>query len=85
VPCGPIYKMNEVFDDPQVKHLGMAVPVPKPGGGELNLVGPAIRLSRTPARMQRTMGPAGEHDAEILGSLGYAEAEVEKLRADKVI
>ena len=46
VPCGPIYKMNEVFDDPQVRHLGMAAPVPRPGGGELSLVGPAIRLSR---------------------------------------
>ncbi len=85
VPCGPIYKMNEVFDDPQVRHLGMAAPVPRPGSGELNLVGPAIRLSRTPARMQRTMGPAGEHNGEILRSLGYAEAEIEKLRADKVI
>ena len=85
VPCGPIYKMNEVFDDPQVRHLGMAAPVPKPGGGELNLVGPAIRLSRTPARMQRTMGAAGEHNAEILRSLGYAEPEIGTLRADKVI
>jgi crotonobetainyl-CoA:carnitine CoA-transferase CaiB-like acyl-CoA transferase len=85
VPCGPIYKMNEVFDDPQVKHLGMAAPVPKPGGGELSLVGPAIRLSRTPARMKRAMGPAGEHNAEILRELGYAQAEIERLRADKVI
>jgi crotonobetainyl-CoA:carnitine CoA-transferase CaiB-like acyl-CoA transferase len=85
VPCGPIYKMNEVFDDPQVKHLGMATPVPKPGGGELNLVGPAARLSRTPARMKRAMGPAGEHNAEILRELGYAQAEIERLRADRVI
>ena len=29
VPCGPIYKMDEVFADPQVQHLGMAVPVPQ--------------------------------------------------------
>ena len=29
VPCGPIYKMNEVFDDPQVRHLGLATPVPR--------------------------------------------------------
>jgi crotonobetainyl-CoA:carnitine CoA-transferase CaiB-like acyl-CoA transferase len=85
VPCGPIYKMNEVFDDPQVRHLGMAVPVPKAGGGELKLVGPAIRLSRTPARMKRAIGPAGEHDDEILRSLGYAESEIGRLRTDKVI
>ena len=85
VPCGPIYKMNEVFDDPQVRHLGMAVPVPRPGGGELSLVGPAIRLSRTPARMKRAMGPAGEHDEEILRDLGYVQAEIAQLRAGKVV
>src|SRR5882762_174781 len=33
VPCGPIYKMDQVFADAQVQHLGMAVPVPKPDGG----------------------------------------------------
>jgi len=38
VPCGPIYKMDQVFADPQVQHLGLAVPVPKPDGGELKLV-----------------------------------------------
>jgi len=85
VPCGPIYKMNQVFDDPQVRHLGMAAPVPVPGGGELKLVGPAIKLSRTPARMKRAMGPAGEHNGEILRDLGYTQAEIERLRADKVV
>jgi formyl-CoA transferase len=85
VPCGPIYKMNEVFSDPQVQHLGMAVPVPMPEGGELKLVGPAIRLSRTPARMKRTIGPAGEHNDELLRELGYSDAEVTALRTANVI
>ena len=40
--------MDQVFADPQVQHLGMAVPVPNPDGSELKLVGPAIALSRTP-------------------------------------
>jgi formyl-CoA transferase len=85
VPCGPIYKMDEVFGDPQVQHLGLAVAVPRPEGGELDLVGPAIRLSRTPAHMKRTIGPAGEHNDEILRELGYADGEIAALRADKVI
>jgi formyl-CoA transferase len=85
VPCGPIYKMDQVFADPQVEHLQMAVPVPKPESGELKLVGPAMKLSRTPAHMKRAIGPAGEHNAEILGELGYSAAEIGALRADKVV
>jgi len=85
VPCGPIYKMDQVFADPQVEHLQMAVPVPRPEGGELKLVGPAMKLSRTPARMKRAIGAAGEHNAEILGELGYGAAEIDALRAANVI
>ncbi|HWA14002.1 MAG TPA: CaiB/BaiF CoA-transferase family protein [Burkholderiales bacterium] len=85
VPCGPIYKMDQVFSDPQVRHLGMAVPVPRPEGGALPLVGPAMVLSRTPARMKRTAAASGEHNDEILRELGYGDADIAALRAGKVI
>ena len=85
VPCGPIYKMDQVFEDPQVRHLGMAATVPNGELGDLQLVGPAIRLSRTPARMKRAIGPAGEHNAEILHELGYADDDIAALQTDKVI
>jgi formyl-CoA transferase len=85
VPSGPIYKMDGVFADPQVQHLGMAVAVPKPDGGEARLVGPAMRLSRTPARMKRTIGPAGEHNDQVLREAGYSEAQIAELRAARVI
>jgi len=85
VPCGPIYKMDQVFSDPQVRHLGLAVPVPMPGGGEKTLVAPAITLSRTPSRMKRTAAGSGEHNDEILRELGYGDSEIAALRRDKVI
>jgi formyl-CoA transferase len=85
VPCGPIYKMDEVFDDAQVAHLGMAAAVPKPEGGEVRLVGPAMRLSRTPSRMKRTIGSAGEHNEEIFREVGFTDEEIAVLRSDKVI
>ena len=85
VPSGPIYKMDEVFADPQVRHLEMAVPVPTPDGTRVNLVGPAFKLSRTQAQMKRTIGPAGEHSDEVLRELGYTEPEIAQLRAAKVI
>jgi formyl-CoA transferase len=85
VPCGPIYKMDQVFEDAQVQHLGMAVPVPTQDGGSMTLVGPAIQLSRTPARMKRTVGAAGEHNDQILRSLGYGDADIAALRGANVI
>jgi formyl-CoA transferase len=85
VPCGPIYKMDEVFEDEQVQHLGMAVKVPRSGGEDLRLVGPAMKLSRTPSQMKRAMGRAGEHNEEVLRELGYADSEIAALRTDKVI
>jgi len=85
VPCGPINKMNQVFDDPQVRHLGMAVSVPAGESGKLQLVGPAMRLSRTPSKMKRAMGPAGEHNGEVLRELGYDEEQIAALQSDKVI
>jgi len=85
VPCGPIYKMNQVFEDPQVRHLGMAAAVPTAAPGGLRLVGPAIRLSRTPSKMKRAIGAAGEHNEEILRELGYDDSEIAALQSNKVI
>ena len=50
VPAGPIYKMDEMFADPQVKHLKMAHPVHSPKLGDIELIGQAINMSRTPFR-----------------------------------
>ncbi|MBW8905076.1 MAG: CoA transferase, partial [Betaproteobacteria bacterium] len=52
VPCGPIYKMDEVFADPQVKHLGAAAEVNHPRLGRLRILNQAVKLSRTPATLK---------------------------------
>jgi crotonobetainyl-CoA:carnitine CoA-transferase CaiB-like acyl-CoA transferase len=44
-----------------------------------------MRLSRSPAQMKRTMGPAGEHNDEVLREAGYTDAQVAELRAARVI
>ncbi|MGE0874275.1 MAG: CaiB/BaiF CoA transferase family protein [Burkholderiales bacterium] len=85
VPCGPINKMDAVFADPQVQHLGMAVRVPRPEGGAMNLVGPAMKLTRTDAQMKRTIGAPGEHNDEVLRGAGYAETEIAALRKEGII
>jgi formyl-CoA transferase len=85
VPCGPIYKMNEVFADPQVKHLKMAQGVDHPALGRIELVGQPMFLSRTPSSLRTATPERGEHTDEILRALGYDAAMIAKLREAKVV
>jgi formyl-CoA transferase len=85
VPCGPIYKMDEVFADPQVRHLGMAVGVHHKKLGDTRIVNQAIELSRTPNRMRMATPDKGEHTDEVLREFGYDEAAIASLRERKVI
>ncbi len=86
VPCGPIYRIDETFADPQVRHLEMARPIDHPKLGRLAAVGQAINMSRTPE--PETLRPTpdlGEHTDAILREFGYDEKRIAGLRARAVI
>lgn len=85
VPAGPIYRMDEVFADPQVQHLGMAAPVHHPARGEIRVVGQPVALSRTPASVVSAVPDPGEHTDEILARAGYQAGEIEQLRRAGVV
>lgn len=85
VPAGPIYKMDEVFADPQVQHLGIAVSARHPKRGDIKIVGQPVELSRTPARICSMIPAAGEHTDEVLHELGWSDAEIQRLRNAKVV
>jgi formyl-CoA transferase len=85
VPCGPIYAMDQVFADPQVKHLGVAQAVEHPGLGRIELVGQASRLSRTPAKLETATAAMGEHTDAVLSELGYDAAQIAGLRERGVV
>ena len=86
VPCGPIYAINEVFEYPQVRHLGMARDVASPTlGRDIALINQPIMMSRTPTAMASHPPDPGEQSDEILGELGLSAAEIDDLRARRVI
>ena len=85
VPAGPIYQVDEVFEDPQVRHLGIAEPVTHPKLGDIRLVGEPVALSRTPSRVETPTPEAGEHTDEILTELGYDETAIGRLRSKGVV
>ena len=85
VPCGPIYSIDQVFADPQVQHLGAAAPVDHPVLGTIRLVNQAVTLSRTPATMTAATPELGEHTDEVLAEIGYAAADIARLRERGVV
>jgi len=85
IPNAPINTIAEVFENPQIKHMGIPKQIAHPKLGTSNLVGSPINLSATPARFYRAAPLLGEHTEEVLGKLGYADQALKELRASGVI
>ena len=85
VPSGPIYDIGQMFADPQVQHVGMAVSMPHPTRKDAAVVNQAVELSRTPCAINRPTPGLGEHTEEILTALGYSTNDIKALRSKKVV
>ncbi len=85
VPSGPILRIDEVFDDPQVKHLGVAMDVNSPYFGDLKVVRSPFTLSRTPTSNRHYAPKPGEQTVEILHEHGVDDAEISRLSKDGII
>jgi crotonobetainyl-CoA:carnitine CoA-transferase CaiB-like acyl-CoA transferase len=74
-----------VFENEQVQHLGLAVPVKSSVLGDLRVQRVPSTLSRTPGAVRMATPEPGEHNEEILRGLGYTAAEIARLRKDEII
>ena len=85
IPAGDINDIGQVFECPQIQHLGLAQTMASHERGETRAVGQPILMSRTPSHIAAPPPLAGAHVDTILLALGYSPAEIEHLRENAVI
>ena len=85
VPCGPVNTIDQAFNDPQVKHLGIAKDVPSRALGTIKLIGQPVNLSRTPTSMVTGAPEYAEQADEILAEFGYSAKDIEAFRKNGAV
>jgi len=85
VPCGPILNIKQVFEDPQVKHLGVTRTVQHPARGEISLIANPVNISGASKELEVALPDIGAHTDEVLASLGYETSEIKALKAKGVV
>ena len=81
----PIYAAEEVFEDPQVRHLGLPREIHHSERGATRLIAGSVNLSDPPARFVRPAPLVGENTDEVLQRLGYDGDAIQSLRERGVI
>jgi formyl-CoA transferase len=80
IPCGPILSMKEIATEPSLRASGTVVEIDHPARGKYLSVGNPIKMSDSPTEVTRSP-LLGEHTDAVLAQLGYAAADVARLRA----
>jgi formyl-CoA transferase len=84
IPCGPILSMKEIAADESLRASGTIVEIDHPVRGKYLSVGNPIKMSDSPTDVTRSP-LLGEHTIEVLEQLGYTAAQIDALRAERVI
>jgi crotonobetainyl-CoA:carnitine CoA-transferase CaiB-like acyl-CoA transferase len=82
---GPVLTIPQVLAHPQMQALGMVQSVEHPRIGRIPMLAPPIFMSETPGSIRRPPPIFGEHTVEILGELGYSQAQAENFAERKVV
>lgn len=76
----PVKNLDEIFEDPQMRHRGMIIEYDYEPTGVVKHIGTPFIMSKTPANTIRNIPRYGEHTEQLLAELGYSEAEIEDLQ-----
>ena len=79
--CAEVKDIRRAAEDPQVKHMGMLTSYQHPKAGSVRVPAPAVKMSETPATIDRPAPLVGQHGREILAEFGVPPAEIEALIA----
>ena len=85
LPVAPVNTMREAFDDPQLKHREMLLEMEHPVEGRIPQLGFPIKFSDTPGRLRTPPPLLGEHNDEVLQSLGYTAEDITDMRRKSAI
>ncbi|MEP7181035.1 MAG: CaiB/BaiF CoA-transferase family protein [Betaproteobacteria bacterium] len=86
VPCGPINRLDQVFDDPQLVARGLRMDLPHPLAGTVPQVGTPLHFSSGPLSYDRPPPLLGEHTAAVLRErLSLADSRIAELAARGVV
>lgn len=85
LPVAPVNTMREAFNDPQIKHREMLLEMDHSVEGRIPQLGFPIKFSDTPGRLRTPPPLLGEHNDEVLRSLGYADGDIDELRRKSAI
>ncbi len=80
VPAGPVYTVPQMFDDPQVRHMGATAQATSAGGKTSTFLTQPVHLERTPASVHAVAPDCGEHTDEVLREAGLDDAQIGRLR-----
>ena len=85
VPCGPIYKIDEVFADPQVKHLGLRHPIVHKEFGKFDALAQGVNIHGYSPRTGVPTPDRGEHTDEILREYGFTDADIATFKEKSLV
>jgi crotonobetainyl-CoA:carnitine CoA-transferase CaiB-like acyl-CoA transferase len=85
VPAGPVYTVPQVFEDVQVRHLGVTTSLMTNFGKEMHYINQPVTLERTPSKVVAPAPDWGEHTDEVLQEAGYSEAEIQQFHTHNVV